>query len=244
MRVGKFDYLNNFLPYFYMNGFEIVETTPREMAAKLLNGEIDYAPVPSLFYLSNKKLLRHYNFCVASEGRVLSVIVVTKRKKLDDGSIAVTPDSITSVNLLRILLEEKGMKNRFVPVETSSAVKMLKICDHALVIGDEAIKARMIYRTVMDLGEEWYELTSLPMVFGLSASLRDVDATSVDRSLLESLKKALKNLDVVVSRAAEIFRMPEEFLVEYFRTLKFEFGRKERRGLDEFERRCRDYGLL
>ncbi len=244
MRVGKFGYLNNFLPYFYLNGFEIVETTPREMASKLLSGEIDYAPVPSFFYLSNKDLLRHYNFCVASKEKVLSVVVVSKEKGLDDGSIAVTPDTMTSVNLLKIILEEKGMKNKLVPVKTSKAVDMLKICDHALVIGDEAIKARMIYRVVMDLGEEWYELTSLPMVFGISASTKDVDASHADAALLRSLRRAMDNLESVIAEAARLFKMPEEFLVEYFRTLSFRFGGEERRGLNEFEKMCRDYGLL
>ncbi len=244
MRVGKFGYLNNFLPYFYLNGFEIVETTPKEMASKLLDGEIDYAPVPSFFYLSNKHLLRHYNFCVASKGKVLSVVVVSKGKELDDGSIAVTPDTMTSVNLLRIILKERGMRNRLVEVKSSKAMEMLKICDHALVIGDEAIKARMLFKVVMDLGEEWYELTSLPMVFGISASIRDVDASSVDAALLNSLRRARENLELVVDKAAKLFKMPEEFLVEYFKTLRFEFGYEERRGLNEFERMCRDYGLL
>ncbi len=247
MRIGKFGYLNNFLPYYFIEergDVEIIETTPREMASKLLNGEIDYAPVPAFFYLSKKDLLRHYNFCVASEGKVLSVVVVSRDKELDSNSIAVTKDTMTSVNLLKIVLKEKGMENDLVPMETAKASEMLKKCRHALVIGDEAIKARMIYRVVMDLGEEWHELTSLPMVFGISASLREKDSSKADSKILESLKKAYSRFDEVVDAAELTFKMPREFLVEYFRTLRFEFGEKERRGLNEFEKFCRDYGLL
>ncbi|WP_456330261.1 menaquinone biosynthetic enzyme MqnA/MqnD family protein [Archaeoglobus sp.] len=245
MRVGKFGYLNNFLPYYILNeSVEIVEANPRRMASMLLEGKIDYAPVPAFFYLKNKEQLRHYEFCVASEGKVLSVVVVSKKKELDDDAIAITPHSLTSVNLLRILLAEKGMENRLVEVETPKASKMLEICPHALVIGDEAIKARMIYRVVMDLGEEWYELTSLPMVFGISASLKNVDATAIDRKILDATDEGFRRIEEVVREAEKTFKMPREFLEEYFRTLKFRLGGKEERGLYEFEKYCRDYGLL
>jgi len=202
------------------------------MASMLLSGEIDYAPVPAFFYLSNRESLRHYDFCVASEGRVLSVIVVSKKRQLDDKPIAVTQDSMTSVNLLRVLLREKGFKNKLIPMETANATKMLEKCDHALVIGDEAIKARMLYKVVMDLGEEWYELTSLPMVFGISASLKNIDATHIDRKILNAVEEGYRRFDEVVEAAKKTFNMPEEFLIEYFRTLKFKFGSRERKGMD------------
>lgn len=243
MKIGKFGYLNNFLPYYFLNS-TVVEANPRRMASMLLNREIDYAPIPAFFYLSKRDKLRHYDFCVASEGMVLSVIVVSKKRQLDDKPIAVTEDSITSVNLLKIILREKGFENRLIPMETAKATEMLKKCDHALVIGDEAIKARMVYRVVMDLGEEWYELTSLPMVFGISASLRDIDATQIDRKILNAVEEGYRRFDEVVEAAKKTFSMPEEFLIEYFRTLKFRFGSRERRGMDEFEKYCRDYGLL
>ncbi|WP_202318524.1 menaquinone biosynthetic enzyme MqnA/MqnD family protein [Archaeoglobus neptunius] len=244
MKVGKFGYLNNFLPYYFLNGVEVVEATPKDMASKLLNGQIDYAPIPAFFYLSRKDLLRHYRFCVASFGKVLSVVVVSREKELDDGPIAITKDSMTSVSLLKIILRERGLRNRLVPMKTAIAQEMLERCRHALVIGDEAIKARMIYRVVMDLGEEWYDLTSLPMVFGISASLKNVDASNLDSRILESLNKAYENIESVLEDAEKTFKMPREFLIEYFRTLRFELGGKERRGLNEFEKYCRDCGLL
>ncbi len=48
----------------------------------------------------------------------------------------------------------------------------------------------------------------------------------------------------MVSAAEKEFKMPREFLEEYFRTLRFRVGDRERRGLREFEKYCRDYGLL
>jgi chorismate dehydratase len=244
MRVGKFGYLNNFLPYYYLKDVEIVEASPTEMAHMLLKGEIDYAPIPSFFFLKNKEELRHYSFCVASKQRVLSVVVVSKNKKLDDGKIAVTPHSMTSVNLLRIILNEKGLKNKLVFMDTPRACELLDRCDHALVIGDEAIKARMIYRVLMDLGEEWFEITGLPMVFGISSSLRGVDASIADSKIMESIDRGFRNYEVVVEAAEEEFRMPREFLEEYFKILTYKLGSREIKGLKTFEEMCHEHGLF
>ncbi len=246
MRVGKFGFLNNFLPYYWLEkqNVEVVEAPPKKLAEMLENGEIDFAPVPSFYFLKNKERLKNYDFCVASEGRVLSVIVISKKKTLDDGCIAVTNETMTSVNLLRLILKERGMKNRIVLMDKNNACDLLKYCDHALVIGDEAIKARMQNRVVMDLGEEWYELTGYPMVFGVSASLKNRDASEINRRLMESVEWGLNNMNIIVDEAKKKFNLPSEFLEEYFRCLNYRLGSKEKRGLEIFEEMCRENGLL
>jgi chorismate dehydratase len=163
---------------------------------------------------------------------------------LDDGCIAVTNETMTSVNLLKLILKEKGMTNKLVFIDSSNACELLKHCSHALVIGDEAIKARMLYRVVMDLGEEWYELTGYPMVFGISASLKEKDASEINRKLMESVEWGLENMDVVVEEAKKRFNLPSEFLEEYFKCLSYRMGSKEKKGLEIFEEMCRESGLL
>ncbi len=246
MKIGKFGYLNNFLPYYWIERerkAEIVEAPPKILANMVEQREIDYAPVPSFYFLKNKDRLRNYSFCVASKGKVLSVLVVSNGKSLDD-KIAITNETMTSVNLLKIILKEKGINCKLVPVNDRKASVLLKHSGSALVIGDEAIKARMIYRVIMDLGEEWFELTGYPMVFGISASLKDVDASKCDDLIDESIDWGFKNFDEVVGEAERIFRMPREFLEEYFRSLSYKLGSKEKKGLEVFEELCREHGLL
>ncbi|AGK60186.1 futalosine synthase [Archaeoglobus sulfaticallidus PM70-1] len=243
-RIGKFGFLNNFLPYYFLEKskkYEIVETNPRNMVNMLLRKQIHYAPVP--LFASLKNGLKNYSFCVASNDRVLSVVVVSKKKELE-GDIAITNQSLTSVNLLKIILKEKGLENRLREFDSGSAWDLLKECDNALVIGDEAIKARMVFRVVMDLGEEWYDITGLPMVFGISASLNGFDASKIDRDLLESTEKGYKNIHLIIEEAEKHFKMPVEFLEEYFKTLKFKLGGKERRSIELFEEYCRKYDLI
>jgi chorismate dehydratase len=257
-RVGKFGFLNNFLPYYWLEkknwgggagekilkSLEIIESPPKKFPEMLETGEIDFAPVPSFHFIKNKKSLKNYEFCIASKDKVLSVVVVSNGKNLDDGSIAISDATLTSVNLLKVILKEKGLKNRLVVAEESTAGKLLKSCNNALVIGDEAIKARMVYRVVMDLGEEFHEITGYPMVFGISASLKEKDMKEVDRMIMESVDWGLEHIEEVVEAARQKFSLPPEFLREYFRTLSYRLGSKEKKGLKKFEEMCGEKGLL
>ncbi len=248
VRIGKFGFANNFLPYYWLerNGVRAIEASPRKLAEMIEEREIDFAPVPSFYYLKNKDKLRSYDFCVASRNMVLSVVLVSEWKMLDDdnGYIAVTEQTLTSVNLLKIILSERGLKSRVVLVKESKASELLKHCTHALVIGDEAIKARMSYRVVMDLGEEWHKLTGYPMVFGISASPKGKDMSEVNKAVMESVEWGEANIEVVVAEAEKKFGMSKEFLKEYFKSLTYRIGVKERKGLELFEEKCHEYGLL
>ncbi len=262
IKIGKFGFVNNFLPYYWLEqrGERPTEGSPRNLVEMFEKGEVDFAPVPSFYYIKNKDKLRSYEFCIASKSRVLSVVVVKhffrkesfskefKAYDEDKGGIAVTNQTLTSLNLLKIILREKvrgrKKKNRIVLVDESKASELLKHCTYALVIGDEAIKARMKYRVVMDLGEEWHDLTGYPMVFGIAVSRKERDMSEVNKEVMESIAWGKRNADVVVAEAAKKFGMPVEFLREYFNTLTYQIGAKERRGLELFEEKCYEYGLL
>lgn len=240
MRIGKFGFVNNFLPYYKLERdckYEIVEGTPRKLAELFEKKEICYAPIPS--YELIKKGYEPKKFCVASNGEVYSVIVVSKRKRLDDSPIAITSQSLTSVNMMRIIKREKGLVNDLVVVN-GKLEEILQSFDHALVIGDEAIKARMRYRVLMDLGEEWKEITGLPAVFGVAVSRVD----GIDEDVIESLKWGRRNLEEVVKVASEKFRLPEEFLLHYFSSLIHELGQRERKSIEVFKEMCYENRLL
>jgi len=252
-KIGKFGFLNNYLPYYWLEkqkkcsgleGFEIVESPPNKLCEMIEKGVIDFAPIPSFFYITKKKVLRNYDFCIASKNRVLSVVVVSNGKELEDGAIAVSGATVTSLNLLKIILKERGLKNKLVVKKEKNANELLKSFKNALVIGDEAIKARMVYRVVMDLGEEWYEMTGYPMVFGISASLKEKNMEEVNKMIMNSVDWGINNLDEVVEEAKQKFSMPSEFLEEYFKTLSYRLGSRRKRGLQKFEEMCLEYRLL
>jgi chorismate dehydratase len=247
-RIGKFSLLNCYLPYYRLeqDGFRVIRAMPKTLAGMLERGEIDFTPVPSFYYLRNKAALQSYEFCVAAARNVWSVILVSKGARLREngGSIAVTNQTTTSVKLLEIILQEQGLGHQIVPVNDGAASALLEHCPYALVMGDDAIRARQRYRVVMDLGAAWQDLTGLPMVFGIAVARKGRDMAGVSATLQESVTWGGEHVDVIIRAAQEQFGLPEEFLECYFNALTYQMGERERQGLARFEEKCHDYGLL
>ena len=227
-----------------------MEGSPAMLAEMLERGSVDFAPVPSFYYLKNKEKLKAYEFCVASRaerrGEILSVVVVSKRERLGEGAIAVTSQTITSVNLLKIILRERGRvaKNKIVLANGITAEELLKRCPYALLIGDAALEARRKFNVVMDLGAEWFDLTGYPMVFGISASLSHKNMSEANDKILASLSWGMRNIDEVVAEASKKSGFAADFLKKYFLSLSYRMGVKERKGLELFEEKCVEHHLL
>ena len=106
MRLGRISYVN-MAPVFYRLEADVEEVpgVPTELSRMLLDGEIDIAPIPSIEYARNADRLRILpRVCVSSEGAVDSIQLVTRLQFGQIRSVAVTPESATSVVLTRILL--------------------------------------------------------------------------------------------------------------------------------------------
>src|SRR5438105_14187716 len=80
---------------------------PTELNARLLAGELDVAPISSIEYGRNADRLRLLpRLCVGSEGSVDSIQLVSRKPLEQVRSVAVTPESATSVVLTKVLLPE------------------------------------------------------------------------------------------------------------------------------------------
>ena len=78
---------------------------PTELARALLAGEVDVAPIPSIEWARNADRLKLLpRLCVSSEGAVDSIQLVSSVPLERIRSVAVTPESATSVVLARVLL--------------------------------------------------------------------------------------------------------------------------------------------
>src|SRR4029077_10477895 len=94
-------------PFFPRAPYEGEEITgvPTELNRMLLDGELDIAPISSIEYARHASTLRLLpRFCVSSEGAVDSIQLVTRMPLGRVRSVAVTPESATSVVLTRVLL--------------------------------------------------------------------------------------------------------------------------------------------
>ena len=129
IRLGRIAYVN-MAPVFYRvdAAYEELAGVPTALNAALLAGECDLAPIPSIEYARHASRLRILpRMCVSSEGAVDSIQLVSKRPLEQVRSVAVTPESATSVVLVRVLLPEAEQ----VGVGEDADARLL-ICDAAL----------------------------------------------------------------------------------------------------------------
>ena len=99
IKLGRISYVN-MAPVFYRVDHEVeeVQGVPTELNRMLVDGELDTAPISSIEYARNADKLRLLpRLCVASEGAVDSIQLVSRKPLEQVRVVAVTPESATSV---------------------------------------------------------------------------------------------------------------------------------------------------
>ena len=237
VRLGRISYVN-MAPVFHRLDAEVEEVpgVPTELARALLAGEVDVAPIPSIEWARNADRLKLLpRLCVSSEGAVDSIQLVSSVPLERIRSVAVTPESATSVVLARVLLP--GAEQ--VPLDEEA--------DGKLLIGDAALRSAFEDPTPHhDLGRMWTERTGLPMVFAVWATLDPPPdgINELEDALVASVRRARAEPGVLAREASERYGYPPGFLARYFEKLRYRFGPRERAGLFTFMELARDAGEL
>ncbi|HEY0797844.1 MAG TPA: menaquinone biosynthesis protein [Candidatus Baltobacteraceae bacterium] len=222
----------------------LVTDVPAELNRMLLRGQLDMSPISAFFYAQHtEELALLPDLCIGSRSDVWSVVLVSSSppEALDGATIAVTTESASGRNLLRILLEGRYRVNaRF--IETTDPLATARRGDPTLLIGDRAVEARLTLPAghIYDLGRLWHEWTKLDMVYAVWAVRRDALASNRDAvlSAMSALREAqawgVANRDRVIAAAQAAHPRPPGFYAAYFDTLNFEFDAQARAGLDRF----------
>jgi len=237
IRLGRISYVN-MAPVFYRLEYDVEEIAgvPTELNRMLLDGEVDVAPISSIAYARNAEQLRLLpRLCVSSEGAVDSIQLVTKQPLGRVRSVAVTPESATSVVLTKVLLPSA----EHVPLEADAEAKLL--------IGDAALKSAFEDPTPhYDLGRLWLEKTGLPMVFAVWAAPDELadELAELEHALVASVRLARSEPERLATEASERYGYPAGFLARYFEKLRYSFGPRERAGFYTFLEMARDVGEL
>jgi chorismate dehydratase len=237
IRLGRISYVN-MAPVFFRLAHEVEEIVgvPTDLNRKLLGGAVDVAPISSIEYARNADGLRLLpRLCVSSEGAVDSIQLVTRLPLGRVRTVAVTPESATSVVLTRILLP--GAEH----------VALGEPADAKLLIGDAALRSAFEDPTPHhDLGRLWLERTGLPMVFAVWAAPEPLveGLPELQEALVQSVRSARAEPERLAYEASERYGYPAGFLARYFEKLRYSFGPRERAGFYTFLEMARDVGCL
>jgi chorismate dehydratase len=237
IRLGRISYVN-MAPVFFRLQTDVAEVpgVPTELNERLLAGDIDLAPISSIEYARNADRLRILpRLCVSSEGAVDSIQLVSRVPLERLRTVAVTPESATSVVLVKVLLPDA----EHVPLDEDAEAKLL--------IGDAALRSAFEDPTPhYDLGRLWLERTGLPMVFAVWAcpDPPPEGIGEVESALVASVRQARAEPERLAFEASESYGYPAGFLARYFEKLRYRFGPRERAGLVTFFELARDAGEL
>jgi chorismate dehydratase len=241
IRLGRISYVN-MAPVFHRLNVDVEEIpgVPTELNRMLLDGQLDIAPISSIEYARHASSLRLLpRMCVSSEGAVESIQLVSRAPFSQIRSVAVTPESATSVVLTKVLLPHAEQ----MPLGSEEG----EGADAKLLIGDAALRSAFEDPTPhYDLGRLWLERTGLPMVFAVWAAPEPVvpGLPELEHGLVASVRLARAEPQVLAREASARYGYPAGYLARYFEKLRYSFGPRERAGLYTFLEMARDVGEL
>ena len=245
LKVGIPFYLNTLplLSFFpKKSSWELVLKCPRELNELLRRGEIHASLSSSIVYAKEfEELLIIPDISISAVGEVKSVIFChsTSIEDMHGKQIAITPETESSFNLLRVLFE-KFLKIKPNYVIVNKRWKELTEEEKGrfsgyLAIGDEALTIQLNAKgmEVTDLAKLWLEFTHLPFIFAVFVVRKDAAY-----EFLEELKEFVRALYIArargLSNLLEVARknhlnLPEDFVFDYLTHLEYDFsGLKQR----------------
>jgi predicted solute-binding protein len=229
-RVGSVRYLNAVPLTRGLEG-EVVFDVPSKLAAMLQRNELDAALVSVTEVLLNDRYDILDGVAIASLGEVQSVLLAHRKPIEQATEIFCDTASLTSVNLLRVLLSERGLKPEFKPLESYSAAKEK---DYVMLIGDPALEFLLGPREheILDLGAAWFELTKLPFVYAVWALRRGLETRELRQHLRDAKDFGLDTLDHIInSRSEYTLDFRRDYLGWH---IHYHLGSDEKRGLRKF----------
>jgi chorismate dehydratase len=229
-RVGSVPYLNA-VPLTRGLETEITFATPAKLAEMLQRDELDAALVSVTEVLLSERYDILDGVAVASLGEVKSVFLAHRGPISAAKEIFCDPASLTSVNLLRVLLEEQRIHAKFRRLESYDHARLP---DYTLLIGDPAIdflRAQHEHE-IWDLGAAWLEVTGLPFVYAVWALRRGIKYQQLARQLREAKDFGLDTLDYIISTRSEYdLSFRKDYLGWH---IHYHLGADEKRGLKRF----------
>lgn len=172
IRITAISYYNT-LPFIYglthsglLSGYELNLEVPSVSARKIISNEaeIGLIPVGALPGISKYHVVS--NLCIGADKDVKSVLLLSNVSLTDIKTIYLDTDSLTSVNMVRILAQ-KYWKIKPQWKSISELKGKLDREEGMVLIGDKTFGLSGQFPFCYDLAGEWIKYTGLPFVFAV-----------------------------------------------------------------------------
>jgi chorismate dehydratase len=228
------------------------DAAPARCSELLAEGRADAGLIPVIEYQRIPGLKIAPGACVASKGRVRSVLLASRVPISEVGSVALDTSSRTSAALIQIILERfYNIRASYQPAAPDLEA-MLESNDAALIIGDPAMLIDHSALHVYDLAEEWRRHTALPFVFAFWAIRADStvwpghnvpDERRIDFSAAR--QEGMAHAEELAGIYAETLGLPREDLFSYLtENISYDLDEENLRGLRLYYELARECWLI
>jgi chorismate dehydratase len=234
-------YLNT-IPFVYgierggfLKNYELLLDVPSGCARNLAEGKADIGLVPvGAITQIDKSYEILYDYCLGANGKVNTVLLLSRVPLKEIKDIYLDFESATSVRLVKILAEHYWGKydinwrniNR---QDTSDYIEYTSL----LAIGDKTFELVKEFEYKYDLAEEWYKFTGLPFVFACWMKRNTISGDNIV-NLTMSLKYGVEHkLEAVreYKNRTGIKVNLEEYVEKY---MSYEFDSRKQEALGQF----------
>jgi chorismate dehydratase len=237
IKVGIVSYLNT-RPLIYglqlpplSNQIELIEAYPSRLADMLVNDEIDLGliPVAAIPKLKDYHIVGDY--CIGAEGEVASVCLFSEVPVEKIEKIFLDYQSRSSVALLKWLIKEYwGIHPELIETNDENYIHEIKGTSAGLVIGDRALRQRMVSTFIYDLGAEWRFVTGLPFVFAAWVANKALPG-NFESAFNIANSMGLNHIDEIVAEHP----FPDYDLKKYYSFhISYKLDERKRKGMELF----------
>jgi chorismate dehydratase len=190
LRISAVSYLNS-LPFVYgiknsgfLKNIELSLDVPSVCADKLISGKADIGlvPVAAIPLIKNAQIVS--DFCIGADGKVQSVLLISRKPLQEIQKVYLDLESRTSVGLAKVLAKEYWkISPEWEPLSANIDFENIEA---VVLIGDKTFSLPEGFTYIYDLAAEWKNFTGLPFVFACWVANREISPEQE-----EELNKAL-----------------------------------------------------
>lgn len=232
---------------------DFVDGPPSAHCAGLKDGSIHLSPASSITFAQKPgAFVLSPDICTSCSFEVRSVKLFAKRpiEDLNGRRVRMTAQSMTSVTLLRILLEDRyGLR----PEYSSGAYEDSD--DAVLLIGDQALEENERHRFAFDydLGALWQDWHKLPFVFGawlISKEALKPEMKPVLLDYMDATQRSVENFKANPGAALDKWlakypvQLPRPVVDDYYSALDYRFTEERKTSLKLFFKHAKEKGLV
>ncbi len=226
---------------------ELVRGSPPHLKRLLANGELDAALVASSdLPCFGRRLVILPAGCVASSGPTLAARIFSQVRPEELRVLWADSGARSAVTLVQLLWATQFQRRISVIPFDPSRDSPPHDADAVLVIGDRVVAESPIgFDWQFDPAGMWYEMTGLPFVFAVWATLRPDDCGELYHLLLEARRTGERHLEQIAAECAPRYEWPVDLATRSLTSdLQFEFTDAHREGLEEFLEMGAECGLI